>query len=201
MDLLAECSGKTLANGLKWVNEPREWRAGDEGLVVSPESVCDLFRPYDRPPSDNCSFLYKEVTGDFTAATRVSAELADFADGAALVVRGDADRWAKICLERSPIGDISIVSVVTDPWSDDANGEIVTSKECSLRLTRKDRVLAMHYSLDGVKWRFVRMFPLELPSTVKVGIHAQAPFSTGCRVVFRSLTIFPETVDDFRSGN
>ena len=201
MDLLADCSGKTLANGLKWMNEPQEWKAGHDGLTVSPESICDLFRPYGRPPSDNCGFLYKEVSGNFTAATRVFAELADFADGAALVVRAGVDQWAKICLERSPIGDISIVSVVTDPWSDDSNGEIVTSKDCRLRITRKGSIFGMHYSLDGLSWRFVRMFSLELPSTVKVGIHAQAPFSTGCRVVFRSLTISPETVDDFRSGD
>jgi len=89
---------------------------------------------------------------------------------------------------------------VTNPWSDDSNSELLTSPECFLRLTRKGDVFGMHYSLDGTKWRFVRTFALELPPTVMVGIHAQAPFTHGCQVVFHSLTISPDPVADFRSG-
>ena len=200
MNLLVDCNGMTLANDLKWLNEPPEWEFGDTGLRIVPRAPSDFFRPYDGPPNDNCCLLYRETTGDFTATAQVTAQLVDFGDAAALTVRASETQWAKLCLERSPIGEVSLVSVVTNPWSDDSNSEIVTSSECYLRLTRKGNVFGMHYSLDGTKWRFVRTFALELPPRVMVGIHAQAPFTPGCQVVFQSLTVSPDPVGDFRSG-
>ena len=201
MNLLADCAGMTLANDLKWLNEPPAWEVDDAGLRSVPRAPSDFFRPYDGPPNDNCCLLYKEVAGDFTAVTQVTADLVDFGDAAALTVRASETQWAKLCLERSPIGEVSVVSVVTNPWSDDSNSEIVTSSECYLRLTRKGNVFGMHYALEGGKWRFVRTFALEIPPTVMVGIHAQAPFTPGCRVVFRSLTLSPEPVADLRSDD
>ena len=200
MNLLAECSGRSLVNGLKWLNEPPQWDCGDSELSVTPLGPSDFFRPYKGRVNDNCCLLYRPTTGDFTAVTQVRAELADFGDAAALTVRASETLWAKLCVERSPIGDISVVSVVTNPWSDDSNGELLKSAECFLRITRKGDVFGMHYSLKGEKWRFVRTFGLEMPATVIVGIHAQAPFTPGCRVYFRSLTISPEPVADYRSG-
>lgn len=200
MNLLTGCDGTEPANGLKWLNEPPEWTVGEEGLRIVPRAPSDFFRPYGGTPKDNAGLLYRETTGDFTAATRVDVALAAFGDAAAITVRASATQWAKLCLERSPIGEISIVSVVTDPWSDDSNGEIVTTSGCHLRLTRKGRVFGMHYSLDGRTWRFVRTFALDMPARVRVGIHAQAPFSPGCHARFRSLTISPEPVADLRSG-
>ncbi|MBU1650595.1 DUF1349 domain-containing protein [bacterium] len=200
-NLLEDCAGMTLANELKWLNEPAEWEIDDAGLRIAPRAPSDFYRPYDGPPNDNCCLLYKEIAGDFTAITQVTADLVDFGDAAALTVRASETQWAKLCLERSPIGELSAVSVVTNPWSDDSNGEIVTSPECCLRLTRKGNVFGMHYALASGKWRFVRAFALEVPPVVKVGIHAQAPFTPGCRAAFRFLTISPEPVVDFRSGD
>jgi regulation of enolase protein 1 (concanavalin A-like superfamily) len=199
-ELLNGCRGRALASGLRWLNEPPEWEAGPDGLLIVPAAPSDFFRPYGGTPSDNCSLLYTEVTGDFTAAAQVRAELADFGDAGALTVRATPERWAKLCLERSPAGEVSVVSVVTDGWSDDGNGELLARPECHLRLTRRGQVFAMHHSLDGSRWRFVRTFGLELPEQVMVGIHAQAPFTAGCRVVFRRFAIGPEPVADFRSG-
>ena len=90
--------------------------------------------------------------------------------------------------------------MVTKEFSDDGNGELLEEAECYLRLTRKGNVFGMHYSLDGVTWRFVRMFSFELPEKIMVGIHAQAPFTAGCEVEFSSFTIVPGAVADFRSG-
>ena len=115
-------------------------------------------------------------------------------------VRVSPTPWAKPCLERSPLGDVSAVSVVTNTWSDDANNELLAEPRCHLRLTRKGNVFAMHYSLDGQLWRFVRPFGMALPPTVMVGIHAQAPFVGGCSARFATFTMSSEPVYDFRSG-
>ena len=200
MNLFNGCAGRTLSNDLKWLNEPPDWGFDDAGLTITPQPVSDFFRPYGDTPNDNACLLYREVSGDFTAVTRASATLAGFGDAAALTVRENDVKWAKLCLERSPIGDVSVVSVVTDQWSDDANGELLEQPACYLRLTRKGSLFGMHYSLDGAKWRFVRAFGFELADTVKVGVHAQAPFQGGCQAVFSSFDLTPEPVEDFRSG-
>ena len=201
MNLFEKCAGKELASGLEWFCEPPVWEFDDSGrLSIVPAGETDFFRPSDRPGSDNAGLLHACVDGDFTARTHVAAELAGFGDAGALTVRAAADRWAKICVERSPVGEVSVVSVVTDPWSDDANGERLEIPEAFLRVTRKGDVLGMHYSLDGRRWRFVRALTLEMPAQVRVGVHAQAPFGAGCRVTFGFLEIGPEPVEDFRSG-
>ena len=200
MDLLNGCTNQTLANGLRWLNEPPEWRVDDEGLLIVPAAQTDFFRPYAGKPHDDACLLYAEVTGDFTAVTRARAHLVGFGDAAAITVRADPAQWAKLCLERSPIGDVSAVSVVTNPTSDDANNELLTEPACFLRITRKGDVFGMHYSLDGAVWRFVRTFGMAMPATVKVGIHAQAPFVGGCRARFASFRLRSVPVADFRSG-
>lgn len=200
MNLFDGCEKQQLANGLAWLREPLEWRFDEGKLLVVPEAETDFFRPYKGEPKDNASLLYLPVQGDFTAVTQVSAHLVAFGDAAALTVRASEAQWAKLCLERSPIGDSSVVSVVTHPWSDDANNELVPSPSCYLRVTRRGDVFGMHYSLDGRSWRFVRTFGMPLPETVMVGIHAQAPFEGGCHATFTRFELTGETVKDFRSG-
>lgn len=200
MNLFEGCHDKSLANGLAWLNEPPEWGFDADGLTITPDTKTDFFRGYLRAPNDNAGLLYVNVTGDFTAVTRAQAHLVGFGDAAAITVRASATQWAKLCLERSPTGDIAAVSVVTNPWSDDANNELLTQPECYLRLTRAGDVFAMHYSVDGARWRFVRTFGLVLPPTVMIGIHAQAPFVGGCSTRFSFFTLTHEAVKDFRSG-
>lgn len=200
MDMFKGCEHRTLKNGLQWLNEPTKWQFDDEGLTVVPEGHTDFFRPYAGTPNDNACLLYTEISGDFTIIAHVQAHLAGFGDAGAVTVRASADRWLKLCLERSPKGEVSVVSVVTNPWSDDSNGELLEKPECYLRLTRKSNVFGMHYSLDGVSWRFVRTLGFEMPDTVMGGIHAQAPFGAGCQVTFSSVSLGHGSVGDFRSG-
>jgi hypothetical protein len=200
MNLFEGCHNKSLANGLAWLNEPSEWGFDEDGLTIVPDAKTDFFRGYLHTPTDNACLLYVNVTGDFTAVTHARARLVGFGDAAAITVRANATQWAKLCLERSPIGDVSAVSVVTNPWSDDANNELLDKPECYQRLTRSGDVFAMHYSVDGAKWRFVRTFGLVLPPTVMVGIHAQAPFVGGCSARFSTFTLTHQAVKDFRSG-
>jgi uncharacterized protein len=199
MDMFEGCSGKTLAGGLTWLHEPPEWRFGEDGLTIVPGEKTDFYRPYGGGGRDNAALLSTTVEGDFTATAKAVTELVGFGDAAAITVRSSASKWAKLCLERSPVGDISAVSVVTDPWSDDANNELAPPI-CWLRLTRKGNLFGMHFSTDGTRWRFVRSFAMETPGSALVGIHAQAPFVGGCRVLFESFQIVPEPVEDFRSG-
>ena len=200
MNLFDGCEGKNLASGLEWLNEPPVWNFEEGCLEVVPKGETDFFRPSGREGNDNAGLLYTWVEGDFTAKTRVRTELVAFGDAGVLTVRAGAEQSAKLCVERSPIGDLSIVSVITDPWSDDANNELLEEAEAFLRISREGNVFGMHYSLDGKVWRFVRTFTCDMPARVMVGVHAQAPFQEGCRATFDFLEVSSKPVGDFRSG-
>jgi len=201
MNLLARNTAPDASPRLEWINEPPEWRVDEQGrLHVTPAAGTDFFRPIDRPGHDSAGLLCATVTGDFTARTQVHVTLVEFGDAAALTVRVSPGQWAKICVERSLVGEVSVVSVVTDPWSDDANGELLAAPSAHLRLTRKGDLFGMHYSLDGDRWRFVRAFGMSSPAEMLVGVHAQAPFVGGCQARFDYLEIDPQPVADFRSG-
>ncbi len=200
MDLFQGCSERKLAPPLRWLHEPPTWAFTAGGLEIVPEAKTDFFRPSVGVAADNACLLYTMVRGDFTALADGRAELLGFGDAAALTVRSSPERWAKICIERSPHGEVSIVSVVTRGSSDDANNELLDRPAGSIRLTRKGSVFAFHYRIDTKAWRFVRTFDLPVPQEVMVGIHAQAPFVGGCRVTFTRFEIEPRAVQDLRSG-
>jgi hypothetical protein len=67
------------------------------------------------------------------------------------------------------------VSVVTRGTSDDANGADLTVPEVWLQIYRAGNVFGMHYALDGRIWRMVRLFRLDVPERIKVGLVAQCP--------------------------
>lgn len=199
-DLFAGLNERTLANGLRWKNEPAEWQFESGILKIVPDARTDFFRPYVGEPTDNACLLYTLRRGDFTAVARVSAKLSGFGDAAALTVRSDAEHWIKLCVERSPAGEVSIVSVVTNGHSDDCNNELLKIPEAELRVSRRGDTFGLQYRAGRGKWRFVRTFGFALPSEVSVGVHAQSPFGEGCSAEFHGLSISSVPVADYRSG-
>jgi regulation of enolase protein 1 (concanavalin A-like superfamily) len=122
-------------------------------------------------------------------------------DAGVLAIWGDADHWAKLCFERSPLGESMVVSVVTNTWSDDCNSTVVEDPAVHLRLSRLDRrTWAFHSSTDGNRWDFVRLFRLDWDGPVHVGFLAQAPTGERCRAVFDGIRFVPQSPSDLRDG-
>jgi uncharacterized protein len=201
MNLFEKCQDRQLGSGLRWLNEPPTWTFdADHRLHMEPTACTDFFRPPDQDANDGACLLYTAVRGDFTLSARVAVHLKGFGDAGGLVLRAQPDCWAKLCVERSPAGEVGVVSVVTAPFSDDANSELLDRPEAHLRITRKGRLFGMHYSVDGDRWRFVRAFAMDVPEELMVGAHAQAPFTGGCRADIDFLQLQHTAVQDFRSG-
>ncbi|MFV0284991.1 MAG: DUF1349 domain-containing protein [Demequina sp.] len=141
--------------------------------------------------------------GDFVLQARVTVEgpRTTF-DAGALVLWADRDHWAKLCFEYSPQGDAMVVSVVTDAFSDDSNGPVVTDASVFLRLARVGDAVAFHFSLDGERWDFVRVFRLPSSSAPwQVGFLSQAPMGDACTAVFDQVEYAERTLEDLRDGS
>lgn len=138
--------------------------------------------------------------GDFTlsARVRVTGERSTF-DAGALALWSGPQRWAKVCNEFSPQGDSMVVSVVTNDFSDDANGAVFATDAVFLRIARVGAAFAFHYSLDGESWPFLRVFRLDADSsTLSVGFLAQAPMGAGATAVFDEIRFDRSSLRDLR---
>ncbi len=189
---------------LRWLNTPVEWQVeGHDALTVSAGPRTDLFTDPGGPdrfanaPALLCD-LDGDLDGDFTLSTRVTVSLAETYDAGVLLLHRDPETWAKLCLELSPQGRPTIVSVVTRGTSDDANGFAVDTGDVWLRIARLGDAYAFHASTDGSFWHLVRYFTLG--GGCRAGFLAQSPFGPGSRVRFTGIAYARRTLGDLRGG-
>lgn len=168
-------------------------------LVANPNT--DFICKYKAYVKDTAAFYYTQKTGDFTLKAEIETIGASDYDAVFLMVRETSTRWIKLALELGVDKSYNAVSVITENWSDDANGELIPYNKCWLRITRKGDFWGLHYSLDGNKWRFVRAFGMDLAPTVEVGFGIQSPKGTRCEGNVHFISLTDESVRDFRDGN
>lgn len=146
-----------------------------------------------------------------TARVSVPGERSTF-DAGALAIWWGENRWAKLCNEYSPDGDAMVVSVVTNDWSDDANGVLLDGREVWLRIsalgpvTGTDGVVggawAFHASFDGERFEFVRQFRMDAPTGgARVGFLAQAPLGDQATARFDRIRLDDVPPADMRDGS
>jgi uncharacterized protein len=186
---------------LRWLSEPESWhRHGGTLRIVAGPSTDWFTDPGGRPPSLNAPALVGPHAGSFRLSARVSVEFGSAFDAGGLVVFSDRDRWAKLCLEASPV-DPTVVSVVTRGVSDDGNWRGVDGNATWLRIARLGPDFAFHASPDGARWGFVRHFALDGPGEVEIGFEAQCPTGRGCAVTFDDIDFSESAPSDLRDGS
>ena len=173
-------------------------------LTGGPKSDLFLDPAGDASVPDAGRFLGVPPAGDFTLRARVDVDFHATFDAAVLLVHASASLWAKLCLEYSPQGRPTVVTVVTRGTSDDSNSFEVAGTSVRLRITRSGRAWVFHASVDGSYWRLVRYFALgehESGLTARVGFLAQSPTGEGCRAVFDEIGFSPGAPADLRDGS
>jgi regulation of enolase protein 1 (concanavalin A-like superfamily) len=189
---------------LAWQLPPVSWQAtAADGLAITAGAGTDLFvDPAGSAAQLSAPRELMPVLGDYRLSARVSCAATATFDAAALLAWVAADRWAKLCLERSPAGVLTVVSVVTRGLSDDANGWPVPSGSTWLRISRRGAASALHASADGERWDLVRHFALggDGDGPVQVGVLAQSPTGAGVVSEFAQVRFAPNGVSDIRSG-
>ena len=136
---------------LCWSRPARDWRVTGSRLTIEAGGATDWFAdPADSAHLlDGAPALLGRTSGDFLLSARVTVAFASVFDAGALMLHVDDRCWAKLCLEYSPQAEPTIVSVVTNGSSDDANGVIVPDGEAWLRIARIGPAVAFHASRDG----------------------------------------------------
>ena len=187
-----------------WLNPPKQLEALDGGgYRITTHADTDFFNdPTGKHMKQNGHFWYKEVRGDFIARACIRPQFLHVWDAGCVMVRKDADTWAKLCYEQTDFGLTAIVSVVTKGVSDDANGVLTDAGAVHLQMVRQGNVFAMHYAPDGVHWQMVRIFSLDVAQdeAIQVGINSQCPGGEGTAIDVLSFEIIAGSVGNMRAG-
>jgi uncharacterized protein len=186
---------------LRWLNQPVDWRVeGPDALAITAGPRTDLFSdPGGATRHANAPALVGLLAGDFTLSARIRVALAGTYDAGVLVLYAGKDAWAKLCLERSPQGRPTIVSVVTRGVSDDCNAFPVEGDGVRLRIARVGPAYAFHAAVGDDFWHLIRYFALD-GADAAAGFLAQAPTGEGCAVRFEQIRYAGTTLTDLRDG-
>ena len=194
--------GNSDSNTFQWLNEPEEFELIENLLRIKAVKGTDFFNnPEDGSITATAPFLYQEVTGDFVATALVKPDFASVWNAGVIMVHIDSTHWIKFAFEYSDATGKSIVSVVTNEVSDDANGVILSAYDkIWLRIIRKRDIYALHWSKDGKEYKMARLSSLPSVQTVKVGIEAQCPVGEAAIHEFLYFSVENKTIKDLRKG-
>lgn len=202
LEQLKKLREKTMKfDNLKWMKEST-FEKTEQGIAVYAPASSDYFVDAQTDEVINTApFLYEEVCGDFVLKAKVHHDFISTYDACVLLALDNEALWAKACFEFSDLGTHSIVSVMTNKKSDDANNVSIEGNEVWLQLARKGNMFAIHYSLDGQTFKMARLTYLPMSETIKVGFEAQSPMGEGGMRYFEHCSLEHVTLNDIRDGN
>lgn len=191
-----------LPMALRWLAPAPAWKADEHGLELSAAAETDLFSDPagGSPVAAPAALIGAAPSGDFLFSARVSCEQRSTYDAGVLLLYRDEKNWAKLCLELSPQGIPTVVSVVTRGVSDDCNSFACERAEISLRITRIDDYFAFHAASGDGPWQLVRYFALAGEGEVEIGFMAQSPTGSGCSARFEQIAFEQRRLRDLRNG-
>ena len=186
---------------LEWLRPPAEWHAEAARLVVGAPAQTDWFvDPVSaRSVSTAPVLVGPPPVGDFTWQAHVAVDGDAMFDAAGLFAYDDDDHWAKLAVEVTGVGP-TIVSVVTDTFSDDCNSTVLAQSSAWLRLALVGQAIAFHASGDGERWELVRVFRPQ-SAAPRIGFICQAPTGGGCTGTFDAIAFDARSLSDIRDGS
>lgn len=188
-------------NEFNWLNESKIETVTENSLKMVALPQSDYFvNPENGEVTATGAFYYKEIIGDFVLRATISPDFQGTYDAGCLFFMEDQTHWGKHCFEETDIGTQSVVSVVTNGLSDDANGVNIEGGKVHLQMVRKGDLFGFHYSYDGKNYLMARFFSMKCEPKLKVGLVAQSPLGKGISVLFEEISLLEHTVENVRSG-
>lgn len=191
----------TIPHPLHWLNQPQSRELSAEGqLTITAAARTDWFiDPQGAVNVSNAPALLFPATAPCLLSAQVMAKHVTTFDAGVLMIYESPSMWAKFCLELSPQGHPTIVSVVTKGVSDDCNAFAVDGP-LYMRVARLEQAYAFHVSQDGKRWDLIRYFRLEDTRNAQIGFEAQSPLGSSCTASFRDIRFEARLLTDLRSG-
>lgn len=184
----------------RWTVKTQYEEKENEIQIYAPPNTDYFVNPIDGNVKADAPFFYRKVEGDFILKAKVSHDFVSTYDACVLLALDHDKLWAKACFEYTDLDTRSIVTVMTNEKSDDANGINVNDKEIWMQLSRMNDVFAIHYSFDGKKFLMSRLGYLPMGRIIKVGLVAQSPRGEGGIRRFSDISLELRSPLDIREG-
>jgi regulation of enolase protein 1 (concanavalin A-like superfamily) len=193
---------KAVPHFLSWINKQKDYRIlSDDSVSIAASKQTDLFNDAESGSiAGNAPILAFTPDDAFVLTAKATPDFKREFDGGFLVVYVDQTHWAKLLFEKSHYGPFSVSSSVTNTYSDDSVNADISGKEVYLRVTKSKDVFTFYYSLDGVKWRYIRFFSFPSKGQMRIGFASQSPSADQCTTVFSEIAYVPKASRDFWTG-
>ncbi len=191
-----------------WLNKPRNYRLGEDSLVITTEPGTDLWqRTYYGFRNDNAPALLFEFDDNFSFSFRTVFSCSTIYDQCGVLIYIDSDNWAKASVEFETSEFSRLGSVVTNNgYSDWATTDIPSPNILWYRLNRRGPDFLLESSSDGENFQQMRIFHLNVlgetseemgkldppqPARckLKAGIYACSPQRSAFEAVFDNFKI------------
>jgi regulation of enolase protein 1 (concanavalin A-like superfamily) len=176
---------------LTWLNEPMYFEYRGKDLFVRTSKETDFWRgTFYGFWRDNGHFLYKSVTGDFSAEVTICGDFKELYDQAGLMVRLSESHWIKAGLEYTD--DALHFSVVANNDNSDWSQMRVGSDNglMRLRLSRHAEAIRVQYlDQNDNHWKTARLSYLPKTDSIDVGVMCCSPKREGFEVTFKNFIV------------
>jgi regulation of enolase protein 1 (concanavalin A-like superfamily) len=181
----------------RWLNEPRQWSLGSDGLTVVTDPKTDFWRETHYGFTHHNGHVFGcQAAGGFSATVRVRARFEALYDQAGLMVLIDETSWVKVGIELSD-GEALLSSVLTTGRSDWAVGAFGGDpSDFRIRAAVDQGVLRLQASADGVLWSLMRLCPFPHADHYTVGPMCCTPEREGLQVLFSDFSVGAPTSKD-----
>jgi len=180
-------------DGMTWLNPPLASARHGDTLAVTTRNATDFWQDtFYGFRRHSGHFLYKTISGDFTASVKFIGRYEALYDQAGLMIRSDDTHWVKAGIEYTD-GARFLSTVVTNGSSDWSVFPFqAPSQEVSIRLTRHGEAIRVQVEdPDSGQWKMTRLGYLEPIREIQVGVMCCSPEREGFEVAFRDFRIGP----------
>ena len=193
-------------NVAEWINKPRKYEILESFVKITTEPHTDFWqRSYYGFMHDNAPALLVKRSEDFSFTVKVVFEYKEKYDQCGVIIYLDSENWFKASIEYENENLSRLGSVVTNyGYSDWATTDIVPMNQMWYRLSRRGPDFLIESSIDGSKYKQMRIFhihklgdttekisrqnSLELPKqTINFGLYACSPLDSSFIATFSVL--------------
>jgi len=191
----------------KWINKPASFQVSSDLVSITTEPKTDFWqRSYYGFRNDNAPALLFSSSHNFSLTVKTKFKYQDLFDQCGLIIYLDNDNWFKASIEYENQKFARLGSVVTNNgYSDWATTDIQLPSQIWYRLSRRWADFLIESSLDGIKFKQMRIFHLHSlgETTVEMGkvnppLQAEKPISFGLYACSPSKSSFRAEFSDFK---
>ncbi|MFF3671383.1 DUF1349 domain-containing protein [Microtetraspora malaysiensis] len=176
--------------GWEWINEPRDWAAGEVLRVVADPGTDFWQKTHYGFTHDNGHIFGRVMNGDLRITATFELDWSEQYDQAGVALRIDEENWIKTGVELVD-GAPLVSAVVTRGWSD---WSVVAApdgfRSVTVDLERTGDTVTVRYGLDGAApERMLRLayFPPDVPAFA--GVMCAAPTGKGFETRFGPVSL------------